>query len=148
MKNNKFWQRLVLAMLLGLNSFFVYAAITPKFLIFPIARPQALISANGMTSATYLIVNNTERSRILTMVPQNGVIQATNLGNCASAFFLLPGHSCLLYLNIYGALISGGGVHSGPIICKTMSNTDGRPDPFLCSAVNPADRLDVSITSN
>lgn len=144
MKKSRWLRQLAWLMIFWLNIISVQAALN-KFSIIPTLRPQTPIAANGVALAQYLIINNTFEPRFLTIAPQDGVIQLTPTGGCSSPFLLFHDQSCLLTLQILGALTKGG-VHSGPTICKTLSVNDNRPDYFLCTAADLRNSIDVSTT--
>ncbi|MBA3535276.1 MAG: hypothetical protein H0T84_01490 [Tatlockia sp.] len=145
MKKSVFLRQLIWVMILCFSTFLANASL-PKFSIIPMLRPQTPIASNGIALAQYLIINNTFQPRYLTIAPQPGVIQLPIAGSCPYPFLLYHGQSCVLTLQILGALTIGG-VHSGPSICKTMGVGDNNPDFFLCSAVDPNFSLKVNTTS-
>ncbi|MBA2710618.1 MAG: hypothetical protein H0U57_08525 [Tatlockia sp.] len=144
MKKSRFLRQLAWIMILCLDLCSAHAALH-KFSIIPILRPQTPIAANGVALAQYLIINNTYEPRMLTVAPQDGVVQLTPTGGCSSPFILIHNQSCLLTLQILGALTQGG-VHSGPVICKTKGVGDNNPDYFLCTTADLINSIKVSTT--
>jgi hypothetical protein len=145
MKKTGFLRQLAWVMILCFSTLLAHATL-PKFSIIPMLRPQTPIASNGIAIAQYSITNNTLEPRFLTIVPQPGVLQLAIPGSCSYPFLLFHGQSCILTLQILGALTTGG-VHSGPTICKIMDIGDNSPDFFLCTAVDPNFSLQVNTTS-
>ena len=145
MRKSKRPLQLLLALLLFLHHHLVFAQITPKFSIIPMVKPPLVMPSNSVVLAQYFIRNNTSLPRTLTMVPQEGINQIIEPGTCTAPFSLLPGQTCYLKLQLIGSLMPGG-VHSGPVVCKTMGPDDNRPDAYLCSQTAPGDNLEVSLS--
>lgn len=118
----------------------------PVFTIVPLVRAPAQITANGTGFATYQVTNTSIFNRTLVMQPISGVIQRMGVaGDCPYPFPLTVGQSCLLRLQLFGSEIPRP-LFYGPVICKTKSATDLRPDPFLCAKPTDADVLRVIVT--
>lgn len=137
------WAATVFLLITG----FVAQAAEVKFNILPVVRAPYVMPANGFAYAQYMITNNTGVARELTTVPIPGVHHVvTNApGTCRSPFVLAHGQSCLLILELIAHEMVGG-VHSGPVVCKTMGPGDNRPDAFLCSQPYPTDIMQVNLS--
>lgn len=134
-----------LLLLLVLQSKISCANSLQKFSITATAKVPLNLLANGIAHAQYRVINNTKLSRTLTIVPIKGVRQTTaGIGACTYPFFLAPGQSCLLSLELIGSEL-GQGLHSGPVVCKTRSLSDNSPDPLLCSQPSAQDSLNINI---
>ncbi|WP_347252030.1 hypothetical protein [Legionella sp.] len=125
----------------------VVQAAEVKFNIVPVLRAPNTMPANGLAYAQYMITNNTGIARELTTVPIPGVRHFVTgaPGTCHSPFVLAHGQSCLLVLELLAHEMAGG-VHSGPVVCKTMGPGDNRPDASLCSQPYPTDFLQINLT--
>lgn len=141
MKKNSLGQFLVAVLIL--TTTILVQASQPKFSLLPIVRAPTLLPINSIGTAQYLIINNTELTRTLTMVPIPGISQ--NGGSCSNPFTLAPRESCLLSLQLMPLQMAACGVHIGPLVCKTVGPHDTRPDAFLCSQANPDDMFNVTI---
>jgi hypothetical protein len=127
----------------------VYAVANPLFSIIAQTTPTMQLSTSGQGSVTYLVTNNTQAGRRLTLVPVQGVTQVVGASNpCAMpAFTLQSKQSCLLTLSINGSLIPTSGLHSGPTVCKTKGSSADEPDSFFCSQASDANRLNITTVS-
>lgn len=131
-------------LLLSLNGALAYAGI-PKFSIIPITPFKGQIALNGVVNVDYIVTNNTEFPRTLTMQPIVGVTQITSFPlACSNPFFLSHNKSCTLRLQIIAAETYDG-VHSNIVVCKTMGPGDNRPDPFLCSQTTQGQSLQFTL---
>ena len=123
-----------------------FAETQPKFTLVP-QTPTSLTLFKGEEGlVTYLVTNQTNITRTLTMTPIEDVAQVT-LGAdvCANPFTLQSHQSCLLKLKITG----GATVNvATPELCKTMSATNNSPDHLLCSRSSPENALQVSVESS
>lgn len=108
-----------------------------------------LLPNNFTETVSYLVTNQTQVTRTLTMTPITGVTQTTTgTGVCSNPFTLANQQSCTLILVINGSQVSSSGIHGGPVICKTNGPSDPTPSPFLCSQPNQSDTLAVSVTNS
>lgn len=107
----------------------LYAATQAAFNLIPTTPTSANLGLNhGVANVIYQVTNVSNKTRTIVMQPISGVTQITDqTGTCANPFSLAPGQSCLLSLRITAE------VQSGPVVCKTRSAQDHRPDPLLCS---------------
>jgi len=120
----------------------------PKFLLTPTSTTTVNLPANGAVTLQYRVTNKTDITRTLTMKPVQGVTVVTSgSGVCANPFTLSHNDSCLLTLTIDGSQVSSSGIHGGPVVCKTQSASNARPDPFLCSQPPKDDILNINIAS-
>lgn len=118
----------------------------PVFNIEPVVRAPTRITANGTGFATYRVTNTSIFNRTLVMQPISGIIQLMgSAGDCPYPFPLAVGQSCLLRLQLFGSEIPRP-LFYGPVVCKTKSATDLRPDLFLCSKPKDNDVLRVTVT--
>lgn len=122
------------------------AEATPKFGLIPLTPTTLVVPANGGAIVNYRVTNNTAITRTLTTVPITGVTQiSSGSGLCSRPFTLAQGQSCILSLSING-LQSGSRILSGPVVCKTKSDTDTSPSLFLCSQPAKVDELNVTVS--
>ena len=118
-------------------------ATEPKFSLTPLTRTEFLVAIDETVTVRYRVLNNTDVTRTLTMVPIDGITQMTVGSNiCSNPFILAPGQSCLLTLSLFGGELPPR-VNTGPKICKTQPNTN-TPDPFLCSQPSRLDSLNIT----
>lgn len=116
----------------------------PKFSVNALVMPPQQLLANQIVTAQYKVTNNTKITRTLTVTPIAGITQVQDPNLCPIPFTLASGQSCLLNLQLNAAQLNGG-VHGGPIICKTKSAHDQTPDPLLCSNPSIQDSLNVTV---
>jgi DNA-binding beta-propeller fold protein YncE len=117
-------------------------ATQPKFSLTPLTRTEFLVALDETVTVRYRVLNNTDVTRTLTMVPIDGITQMTlGSNNCSNPFVLAPGQSCLLTLSLFGGELPPR-INTGPRICKTQPNTN-TPDPFLCSQPSRLDSLNI-----
>lgn len=121
-------------------------AAQPKFSFMLIERASPVIQNEEATEARYLVTNNTQITRTLTMVPKPGVAQVLIEPKCGITFTLAPGASCVLHLVIVSPQV-GSGVFSGPVVCKTYLPNSTIPDSSLCSQPAQADQLNVRVVA-
>jgi len=147
MKRNNVFSLFIASMLI-LSSSVLHAA-KPKFNIVPVAGTvtSILLPSNFTETVSYQVTNQTNITRILTMVPIQGVSQTTGAGVCPNPFTLASQQSCTLTLVINGSQVPSSGINGGPIICKTKGPSDPSPDRFLCSEPSLQNTLAISITS-
>lgn len=118
-------------------------AALPKFLLTPVTPVRMQVATNQTAIVQYRVLNQTEVARVLTIQPIPGVVQLTgDPGFCNSPFALAPHTSCLLTLQ-FNPVSNPGLVKGGPVVCKTKSNTDVSPDPYLCSKPETKNQLEV-----
>jgi hypothetical protein len=127
----------------------VYALATPLFSLIATTPATLQISTTGAGTVSYLVTNNTQATRTLTLVPLQGVSQGTGGTNpCSSPSFTLQSkQSCLLTLAINGSLIPTSGIHGGPQVCKIKGSGSTDPDPFFCSQASELNTLNVTTVS-
>ncbi|WP_412754237.1 hypothetical protein [Legionella donaldsonii] len=139
-------KRLTIALSLGFSITAQANDSRPVFNIEPVVKAPTQITANGTGFATYRVTNTSIFNRTLVMQPISGIIQLTGgAGACPYPFPLAVGQSCLLRLQLFGSEIPRP-LFYGPVVCKTRSATDLRPDPFLCSKPKDSDVLRVRVT--
>ncbi len=133
-------------LMLTVTNFFVGQthAATAKFSVQAIVKSPQNILGNQIITVQYKITNNTKITRTLTTTPITGITQTQAANLCSAPFTLASGQSCLLNLQINAAQLNGG-VHNGPIICKTKNANDTSPDPLLCSQASNTDKLDITV---
>ena len=134
--------RLIYGFILCVSSFSIFAEDAPIFKIVGNAPTTVYVPANGVATVSYQVTNQTTITRTLTTKTIKGVTQSKGgAGVCSRPFTLAPQQSCRLVLKIHGdtmpAVIGGG-----PVVCKTQSNIDPSPDPFLCA--QPTDQWALS----
>ncbi|KTD59943.1 hypothetical protein [Legionella shakespearei] len=131
-------------MVLTLISSVLHADARPKFSIVPL-EPQEnhlKITKVGAGEVIYRVTNNTKITRTLTLTPQKGVVQKTNMpGSCPAQFTLAPNQSCSLHIEVHGNQIAREGHVGGPVVCKS---NNGAADPFLCSQPSLVNSLYVT----
>lgn len=146
MKIVSLFKRLTIALSLGFSITAQANDSRPVFNIEPVVKAPTQITANGTGFATYRVTNTSIFNRTLVMQPISGIIQLTGgAGACPYPFPLAVGQSCLLRLQLFGSEIPRP-LFYGPVVCKTRSATDLRPDPFLCSKPKDNDVLRVTVT--
>ena len=122
----------------------LYAGTQPKFTLIPTTPTTVSVLSNAVTTVQYTVTNKTKVTRTLTMKPIAGITQTTSgAGICTNPFTLAHNQSCSLTLQINGAAVSDH-ITSGPEVCKTMSDGDNTPDPFLCSQPSQNDSLNIT----
>ncbi len=97
------------------------------------------VPENITSQVSYLVKNQSKRSKILVLRPRKGLVQATY---CQLAPKGSIGDSCVLTLNIIGNLLPKGGLNGGPTLCQ--ANIDGSPNPLQCYQPSLADRLHIT----
>ena len=118
-------------------------AVQPKFALTPLTPTTFLIATDEVATVQYRVLNQTDITRKLTMLPIQGITQnTTGLGYCTNPFTLAPNQSCILTLSLDGNTFPQA-VIEGPEICKTQSATNNAPSPFLCSRPSQADSLHI-----
>lgn len=142
MSKKNFLNFLIIFFLGGISV--LYAATQPKFSIIPTTSTNVLIPRDNFQVVQYRVTNNTKITRTLTMKPIPGITQNTiGPGFCGNPFTLAHGESCLLTLPIIASQLQTHRISGGPVICKTQSDSDNSPNPFLCSQPAKADILRV-----
>lgn len=140
------FKQLIVAALVFFFTAWTEAGSLTKFSILPIQRAPTQLPINGVGTAQYLVINNTQLTRTLTIGLMAGVYQvAGGAGSCPIPFKLAPGQTCVLMLELIANEIGHQGLCSGPVVCKTVGTGDNRPDPFLCSQASPSDSLQVRV---
>jgi len=121
----------------------LHASSQAVFTIIPTSSPIISLPINGVATLDYTVKNHTKISRMLTMVPIQGITQViTDAGACAQPFTLEPNQSCTLRLSISGRQINNQTI-GGPSVCKTQAD-NLTADPFLCSQPSKTDILNIS----
>lgn len=116
----------------------------PKFSVEPLGQNVISIPNNSFLNINYKITNNTKITRTLTYKHINGVIQnILGVGLCNSPFTLHSGESCILNLIAFDLELGAATYRGGPVVCKTTSDNDDSPSPFLCS--QPASNQEIII---
>jgi DNA-binding beta-propeller fold protein YncE len=129
-------------MILTLISSVLHADAKTKFSIVPLGENHLKITKVGAAEVIYQMTNNTKITRTLTLTPQKGLVQKTNIpGSCSAQFTLAPNQSCALHIEVHGNQIAREGYVGGPVICKS---SNGAPDPFLCSQPSLVNSLYVT----
>lgn len=101
-----------------LPSFLLQAGTQPKFTLIPTTPTTKRVPVNGVDTVGYLVTNQTELTRTLTIVPIAGIRQNTSgVGVCSSPFTLAPQESCLLNLVLSGEALPKQ-IIGGPKVCK------------------------------
>lgn len=125
----------------------VVDAAIPKFGLAPLSPTVLQVPSNASSSVSYLVRNNTSIPRMLTMQPLPGIAQVVNAGTCSNPFYLNPGQTCVLALQVNGSQLPVSGIHDGPVICKTYGPGNNSPDPFLCSRPSALEILNISVVA-
>jgi hypothetical protein len=116
-------------------------AAQPKFLLMPTSPIHMQLAINQTATVQYRVINQTEVARLLTIQPIKNITQVTSgAGVCQNPFALAPHASCLLTL-LVNSVSEPEFIAGGPVVCKTQSNTDTSPDPFLCSKPQTKNQL-------
>jgi photosystem II stability/assembly factor-like uncharacterized protein len=132
-KNNLRVNLVLSTITLVITTGLTFAGSQPTFSLFPQSSPILQVPANATATLQYQVTNNSKNTRTISMVPISGINQlTTGSGVCGSPFVLAPGKSCLLSLQLSGSQLPPR-ISDGPIVCKTKSSSDNRPDPQLCS---------------
>ena len=118
----------------------VVFATAPILSIVPITQPTS-VASNGMTSASYLVTNNSSTITNFLLQPASGVLQVTGGSQVCQNPIILNGRdsSCQLNLQIDGSKISSG-ANLGPIICNNSQQ------PLGCSQPAAQNLLILSLT--
>ncbi|WP_298624181.1 DUF1566 domain-containing protein [uncultured Legionella sp.] len=135
----KSMQRIILGLALCLP--LLAQAEKPVFLITAIQKAPSTIYSGQTATATYQVVNNTPfdlNSNGVIDLPV-GVTQAG--GSCVSPFYLAPGASCTLGLQIVADALTGD-VRGGPKVCNTLAN------PIYCSWPSSGNELIITKSNN
>lgn len=104
----------------------------PSFSVVANTATSIVVPSNRHAYVQYKVTNNSDITRVLTMVPIPNVTQVTNDNSqCGNPFTLEKNGSCNLTLYVDGAL-QNSTYSGGPVICKKNSDSN-TPDPFLCS---------------
>ena len=147
MKRRSLFSKLLLSItcLCALNA--SHAGTQPKFTIVPTTATIINITDSDTATVQYVVTNQTKVRRTLTMSPIQGITQlTTDAGACANPFTLGYQESCLLNLQLNGATLPER-VTRGPEICKTESDSNNTPDPFLCSQPTLDQSLNITRTA-
>lgn len=124
-----------------------FAGSQPTFSILPKTATTFEVPANGNSFVQYQITNNSKITRTATMVPISAINQITaGTGACSNPFVLAPQQSCLLNLQLSGGQLAQQ-ITDGPVVCKTNSNSNNSPDPYLCSRPSAQNSLNITPTS-
>lgn len=115
-------------------------ATDPILSITPITKPTS-VASNGVTSASYLITNNSTTITNFLLQPVTGVLQTTGGSKVCPNPILLngKGSSCQLNLQIDGSQIRFGAI-LGPVICNN------NPQPLGCSQPSEQNLLSLSLS--
>lgn len=122
----------------------VYAATQPKFTVVPQTPTVINLPMNGVATLDYVVTNQTQVTRTLTMVGIKGITpNTTGTGVCANPFTLASKQSCTLKLSIAGSQIPPS-IDNGPQVCSIQGRGNNNPNPFLCSQPSQADSLKIT----
>lgn len=131
------------ALLISCSGSLVFAT-GPIVSITPITKPTS-VASNGLTSASYLVTNNSSTISQFELQPTTGVLQITGGSRVCQNPIVLNGRgsSCQLNLQIDGSQIQSGAI-LGPVICNHS------PQPLGCSQPSAQNllRLALSATQN
>ncbi len=106
---------LVASMLIA-GSMTAYAG-SPAWTFTPLTPTNITIKRNEYKVVNYLVTNQTNSVKVLSMQPIQGVSQDLAPGNCGNTFSLNAKQSCVLSLNINGSQLAGN-ITNAPIVCN------------------------------
>lgn len=110
----------------------------------PQGSTSVQIPSNGNSIVKYTVTNRSKRPMQMTMVPTAGINQITSNEYCQSPMNLKGNQSCTLAVQVDLNYISQYGFVKGPKVCKTKSDSNQSPDPYLCCQPGRIDILKIS----
>lgn len=114
-------------------------ASAPVWTMTPHPEYSPHVTLNALQTATikYTVTNQSHRTHTLAMNPILGITQVTSPGNCSSSFTLSYQQSCILTLNVNGALLNSS-IKGGPVLCQ-------QGIPLQCYQPAANDVLDIQL---